>query len=68
MKKRGRPKIGAPISITLTDEQRAWLEKNIPPGSTLTAFVRAIIQGAIDHEKITDDDFYSCFGGVMRDG
>lgn len=50
--KAGRPRIGQPISITVTDDQRAWIDAQIPPGGTRTAVVREILAAAIGrHEK-----------------
>lgn len=46
----GRPKLGAPISIVVTDEQRAWLEARIAPGGTLAAVVRDLIERARKEE------------------
>ncbi len=43
-------RIGQPISITLTDEQRAWVDAQIPPGETRTQVVRALIQAAMTGE------------------
>lgn len=48
----GRPKLGAPISIVVTDEQRAWLEARIPPGGTLAAVVRDLIERYRQSETI----------------
>ncbi len=39
----GRPKIGEPISITLTAEQKAWVDDQIEEGGTRTQVVRGII-------------------------
>lgn len=46
--KRGRPKLGAPISIVLTDEQRDWLEAQLTPGNSLASVVRRVIQEAME--------------------
>jgi hypothetical protein len=46
----GRPRIGQPISITVTDEQHAWLISRIPPAGTLTAVVRDLIERARKEE------------------
>jgi len=46
-KKAGRKRIGQPISITVTPQQRKWLEAQIPPGGTLTEAIRAIFQKAM---------------------
>lgn len=43
-----RKRVGQPISITLTDEQRDWIDAQIPPGSTRTEVVRRIIQAAME--------------------
>lgn len=45
--KRGRKRIGQPISITVTDDQRAWLEAQVPEGGALTEVVRRIITEAM---------------------
>ncbi len=47
MKKKSRKRIGQPISITLTPEQREWVDSLIPPGGTRTDVVRGIIQTAM---------------------
>lgn len=46
----GRPRIAskAPISITLTDDQREWLLAQVPEGGTLTELIRALVQEAKD--------------------
>lgn len=43
----GRPRIGEAISITLTDEQRAWVDAQIPPGGTRTSVVRRLVDAAM---------------------
>ncbi len=48
---RGRKRIGQPISITLTDEQRAWIDSQIEPGGTRTEVIRRIIQRALDQKQ-----------------
>ena len=47
----GRTRIGQPISITLTDEQKDWLIRLITPGNTLTGIVRSIIQAEMEKDK-----------------
>lgn len=44
----GRPRIAskAPISITLTDQQRDWLLAQVPEGGTLTEVVRGLVEDA----------------------
>ncbi len=51
MKKRkpGRQRIGQPISITLTDDQREWIDGQIDPGGTRTEVIRQIIQETMVH-------------------
>jgi hypothetical protein len=48
---RGRPRIGQPISITLTEEQRDWIDAQITPGGTRTEVFRRIIAAAMKGEK-----------------
>jgi len=43
----GRPRVGQPISITLTDAQREWVDAQIPPGGTRTQVMRAIVHAAM---------------------
>lgn len=50
-KKPGRKRIGQPISLTLTPEQRAWIDAQIAPGETRTQVLRKIIQQAMDGSK-----------------
>lgn len=45
--KKGRKKIGPPISVTVTPEQRRWLNTQIPMGGTLTQVIRKIIEDAM---------------------
>lgn len=44
-------KIGQPISITLTEEQRAWIDSKICPGGTRTEVIRRIIDHAFRKES-----------------
>lgn len=44
-------KIGQPISITLTPEQRAWVDSKICPGGTRTEVIRRIIEEAYRQEN-----------------
>ncbi len=46
----GRERVGEPISITVTDAQRDWLDSRIPPGGNRASLVRAIIQAEIDRD------------------
>lgn len=48
-KKTGRPRVGQPLSITLTQEQLAWIESQVSkfPGYSRTSFIRAVIHGAM---------------------
>ncbi len=48
----GRPRIGGfPISVTLTQAQRDWLTEQIPPGGTLTAVIRGLVEAARKAKK-----------------
>lgn len=47
-KTRGRPRVGAPISITFTAEQLAFLESLVPPGGTRARVLRDIVQALMD--------------------
>ncbi len=49
-KKVGRPKIGQPISITLTKKQRDWLEAQREDGEPLTRVVRKLISECMDRK------------------
>lgn len=49
--KRGRRRIGQPISITLTDEQRAWVQAQVKPGETKMVVIRNLIQREIEADK-----------------
>lgn len=51
---KGRPKIGSPMSIAVTREQRMWLFARLGPGESMSALVRSIIQAAIEHERRVD--------------
>lgn len=50
-KKPGRPRIGQPISLTLTKEQKEWIDSQIEPGGTRTQVIRRIITEAMKNEK-----------------
>lgn len=50
MTNRGRPRIGPTACIALTAEQHAWLEAQIPPGGSLSAVVRSLVQAAMAAE------------------
>ncbi len=53
--KAGRRRVGQPISITLTDEQRIWIDSKIPAGGTRTEVVRGLIEAALmDAEDLGD--------------
>jgi hypothetical protein len=41
--KAGRPRVGTPVSITLTEAQLEWIWDQIPEGGTFTQTVRSII-------------------------
>jgi Arc/MetJ-type ribon-helix-helix transcriptional regulator len=49
--KKGRKRIGQPISITLTEEQRAWVDSQIVAGGTRTEVIRKIIQQQMEQSK-----------------
>lgn len=40
----GRPRIGMPLSCTFTDEQRDFLESEMPEGGSICAVVRDIVE------------------------
>ncbi len=44
----GRPRIGQPISITLTEAQKEWVDSQIQEGETRTQAVRRIINEAME--------------------
>lgn len=46
-----RKRIGQPISLTLTPEQRTWVDAQVAPGGTRTEVIRRIIQEAMDFDK-----------------
>ncbi len=48
---KGRPKIGQPISVTLTPEQKAWIDSRIRPRGTRTEVIRMIIQHAMTSSR-----------------
>lgn len=50
-KKVGRPRIGQPISVTLTDEQKAWVDAQIPPGGARTEVIRDLVEQAIADDR-----------------
>ena len=50
-KKISKKRIGQPISITLTDKQRAWIDSQIPDGGTRTEVIRSIIQQQMEQSK-----------------
>jgi hypothetical protein len=48
----GRPSIGGhPLSITLTDEQREWIDSRLAPAEPRTVFIRRLIQEAMERDK-----------------
>jgi len=47
----GRPRVGRPISITITDEQKAWLEARRLPGESLCMAVRRVLSEAMKTKK-----------------
>ncbi len=47
MKKAGRPRLGQPISITLTDEQLAWVDAQVIDDGSRAEVVREIIREAM---------------------
>lgn len=49
--KAGRKRIGQPISVTFTDEQRAWIDSQVEPGGTRTEVIRRIVQKAMENER-----------------
>lgn len=50
---RGRPKLGDPISVTLTNELRKWLDSKIPQGDTSgrSGVIRRILQAVKADEE-----------------
>lgn len=48
--KAGRPRIGQPISITLTEAQKDWIDSQIQEGETRTQVVRRIINEAMNKD------------------
>lgn len=51
----GRPKIGRPLSVTLTDEQRAWVTaESLRRDITVTAVIRAAVEVARNQEGKPD--------------
>ncbi len=49
-KKAGRPRLGQPISITLTDEQLAWVDKQVIDEGSRAEVVRNIIRDAMEQK------------------
>lgn len=49
----GRPKLGKPIAIVVTEEQRAWLDARIPPGGSRARAVRDLIELVRKQEEET---------------
>lgn len=50
--KKGRPRVGMPLSIALTDEHWRWLNiVNKDTGATKAALIRALIDQAIARDK-----------------
>lgn len=47
----GRPRIGQPISLTLTEEQREWVDAQVVPGGTRTEVIRRLIHEAMQSKK-----------------
>lgn len=45
---KGRPKVGPPVCISLMPDQRLWLEARVPPGGSLSAVVRALVQAEME--------------------
>lgn len=45
--KMGRPKVGSPISVTLTEGQLTWIDGQLIPGGTRAAFIRELIHRAM---------------------
>jgi hypothetical protein len=46
-----RQRIGQPISLTLTPEQKAWVDSKIEPGGTRTEAIRKIIHDAMKRDQ-----------------
>lgn len=46
-----RKRIGQPISLTITDEMRDWIDSMIPDGGCRTEVIRAILQKAMNTRK-----------------
>ena len=47
----GRKRVGQPISITLTDDQRAWVDSLVPPGGSRARVVRDLIAAAMRSDR-----------------
>lgn len=46
-----RKRIGQPISLTLTPEQRDWIDSKKEPGGTRTEAIRKIINEAMKRDQ-----------------
>lgn len=44
----GRKRVGEVISVCLTDEQKAWIDAQIPAGGSRAQVIRAVIQRAME--------------------
>lgn len=49
--KMSRKRIGQPISLTLTPEQRDWIDSKKEPGGTRTEAIRKIINEAMKRDQ-----------------
>lgn len=45
-KKAGRHRIGQPITVVLTEEQRKWIDAQVKGGATRASVIRGIIEEA----------------------
>lgn len=47
----GRPLLGQPISLTVSDEMREWIDSKIVPGGTRTEVIRKIVNDAMKRDQ-----------------
>lgn len=51
---KGRPRVGPSVCVALTPDQVRWLHAQVPPGGSVSATVRAIIQAAMAAEPAAE--------------
>lgn len=52
MSKRERPKADSSLTVMVTTPQRDWLEAQVPPGGSVAAVVRALIEKAMKDSEV----------------